>query len=204
MRNFRSIALVYLLLAIGSIQPAFAKGSVVSYVEPKNALNPAPAMPLNAFQRFEIQPISMDAPFAGQKSNEAAKASMQANLDLEATPVLAEWNAKPTDGAVRTLKIEPTIRHIKFISGATRFWAGGLAGGSAVLVTVKLTDASTGEVVAEPEFYQHADKIAGAWTFGATDKAMLIRVTRMIADYLRSNYSTAVGGQTSLAPGAKS
>jgi len=204
MKNFRGVALLALLLSSTLAGPVLADGKVVAYVEPKNESNPAPAAPLNTFQRFVIQPIAMDAPFAGQKANEAAKASMQANLDLEAKPVIAEWNAKAADGQVRTLKIEPVIRHIKFVSGGTRFWVGGLAGGSAVLVTVKLTDADTGEVVAEPEFYQHANARAGGWSFGATDKAMLVRVSAMIADYLRTNYSTAVGGLTSLAPGEKS
>ena len=117
--------------------------------------------------------------------------------------MLAQWNAKPAGANAKTLKIEPTIRHIRFISGGARFWGGAFAGGSAVLMTVKLTDAGTGQLIAEPEFYQHASKMAGAWSFGATDKAMLVRISSMVADYLQKNYSAAVGGSTSVATDVK-
>jgi hypothetical protein len=196
-------ALLALALIFGFTGSAIAAGSVVDYVEPKNQSNPPPAMPLDAFQRFEITPIAMDAPYAGQSGNEAAKTSIQANLDLRAQPVLADWNSKPAGAEAKTLKIEPIIRHIRFISGGARFWGGAWAGGSAVLMTVKLTDASTGQVIAEPEFYQHANKMGAAWSFGATDKAMLVRVSAMITDYLQKNYTAAVGGTTSVATDVK-
>ena len=196
-------ALLALALIFGFTGSAIAAGSVVDYVEPKNQSNPPPAMPLDAFQRFEITPIAMDAPYAGQSGNEAAKTSIQANLDLRAQPVLADWNSKPAGAEAKTLKIEPIIRHIRFISGGARFWGGAWAGGSAVLMTVKLTDASTGQVIAEPEFYQHANKMGAAWSFGATDKAMLVRVSAMITDYLQKNYTAAVGGSTSVATDVK-
>ena len=144
----------------------------------------------------------MDAPYAGQNGNETAKGTMQADLDQDSAPLLAEWNAKPAEGAARTLRIEPVIRHIKIVGTGTRIFAGGFAGGSAVLVTVKFSDAQTGEVLAEPEFYQHANRIAGAWTFGTADKAILGRVAAMITDYMRTNYVAAVGGPTSVAPSA--
>jgi len=204
MKTFKASVLVALLLSVAAIGPVFAKGKIVGYVEPKNAVNPAPVMALNTFQRFEITPIAMDAPYAGQPANEDAKGGIQRNLDQDVQPMLAEWNAKPVEGAARTLKIEPTIRHIKFVGTAARIWVGGWAGGSAVLMTVKLSDAQTGELIAEPEFYQHADKRGGTWTFGATDRAMLVRIATMISDYLQKNYSTAVGGSTSVAPDAKS
>ena len=203
MKIRRPSVLLAFVIAFVVAGPAVAVGSVVSYVEPKNQSNPPPAMPLGAFQRFEITPIAMDAPYAGQSGNEAAKRSIQANLDLRAQPVLAGWNAKPAGAEAKTLKIEPTIRHIRFISGGARFWGGAMAGGSAVLMTVKLTDASTGQVIAEPEFYQHANKMGAAWSFGATDKAMLVRVAAMITDYLQKNYAAAVGGSTSVATDVK-
>ncbi len=203
MKHTGKKALLALALILGSTGSVIAAGSVVGYVEPKNQSNPPPAMPLDAFQRFEITPIAMDAPYAGQSGNEAAKSSIQANLVLRVQPVLANWNSKPAGAEAKTLKIEPTIRHIRFISGGARFWGGAMAGGSAVLMTVKLSDASTGQVIAEPEFYQHANKMGAAWSFGATDKAMLVRVSAMITDYLEKNYSAPVGGSTSVATDVK-
>ena len=190
---------VMMILAALAAQPvqSFAAGDVVDYIEAKEINNPPPSVALESFDRFEIAAIAMVDPYAGQPANEQAKERLQINLDERVPPVLAEWNAKPEKHQPpRTLKIEPTIRHVKFISGKARFWAGAFAGGTAVLLTVKLSDAASGEVIAEPEFYQHANAMGAAWSFGATDKAMLVRVTDLIANYLKANYATAVGGPT--------
>ncbi len=188
-----------MMLAALALQPAqsWAAGDVVDYIEAKEINNPPPLVALETFDRFEIAPIEMSAPYAGQPANEQAKERLQLNLDERVPPLLAEWNARPEKNQPpRTLKIEPTVRHVKFISGKARFWAGALAGGTAVLMTVKLSDAATGEVIAEPEFYQHANAMGAAWSFGATDKVMLVRVTDLINNYLKANYVMAVGGPT--------
>ena len=52
------------------------------------------------------------------------------------------------------------------------------------------------EVIAEPAFYQHANKMGAAWSMGGTHKAMLVRIGTLAADYLNVNYSAAVGGPT--------
>jgi hypothetical protein len=191
--------LIVMLAALVAQQPAasWAEGDVVDYIEAKAVTNPPPSSALDVFDQFELAPFAMGAPYAGQDANEEAKKRLQANLDERLPPVLTEWNAKTAKNTPpRTLKIEPTIRHVKFISGKARFWAGAFAGGTAVLVTVKLSDAATGEVIAEPEFYQHANAMGAAWSYGATDKAMLIRTTDMITDYVKANYAAAVGGPT--------
>ena len=186
-------------LSIALLAPlcAFAGGDVVGYIEAKEMTNPPPSTALNAFDRFEIAPISMEAPYAGQASNEDAKKRIQANLDERTNSLVQGWNGQAAKHTPpKTLKIEPAIRHIKFVSGNARFWAGAFAGGSAVLMTMKLTDAQSGQVIAEPEFYQHANKMGAAWSMGGTDKAMLVRIGTLAADYLNANYSTAVGGPT--------
>src|SRR5262245_490678 len=146
--------LIVMLAALAAPVQSWATGEVVDYIEAKAVTNPPPSTALQAFDRFELAPFDMSAPYAGQDANEEAKKRLQTNLDERLPPVLAEWNAKPEKTTPpRVLKIEPTIRHVKFISGKARFWAGAFAGGTAVLVTVKLSDAATGEVIAEPEFY---------------------------------------------------
>lgn len=140
----------------------------------------------------------MGAPFAGQKGNDIARDRLQVNLDERVQPLLRQWNAAG-DG-VRTLRIEPEIRYIRYITGGKRFFAGAFAGGSSMLVSVKLVDAGTGDVIADPDFYQHANAMGAAWSFGATDKTMLIRISTMISEYLKANYSQAVGGSVSEAP----
>ena len=194
----RSIHVLVAFSALLALSPSsHAEGDVVSYIEARETVNPPPDAPLSAFDRFEIATIDMVAPYAGQDANEEAKGRIQTNLDERVTPLFAKWNAaEAKNSPPRTLKVEPTIRHVKFISGKARFWAGAFAGGSAVLMTVKLSDAATGEVIAEPEFYQHANAMGAAWTVGGTDKAMLVRIADLISTYLDSNYAAAVGGPT--------
>lgn len=188
---------VCLAWAAMTAMPAHASGELVKYVEARNEINPPPSLALKQFDRFEIMPVGMDAPYAGQKSNELARERLQANLDLRVPPILKAWNDQPVSGrAPRTLKIEPQVRHIRYISGGKRFFGGVLAGGSAILLTVKMSDAASGEVIAEPEFYQHANAWGAAYSFGGTDKAMNIRVSEMVASYLTRNRDQAVGGLT--------
>ena len=50
------------------------------------------------------------------------------------------------------------------------------------------------------DFYQHANAMGAAWSFGATDKTMLIRISNMVTEYLRSNYTQTVAVPISQAP----
>ena len=50
-------------------------------------------------------------------------------------------------------------------------------------------------MIAEPEFYRHANKMRAAWSMGGTDKVMLVRIGTLAADYLNANYSAAVGAR---------
>ena len=166
----------------------------------EDANNPAPTVPLNTYQRFEIVKVAMDAPYAGQKGNEVARDYLQGNLDERVGAVLKTWNDQPAGDAPRTLKIEPKLTHVRFISGGKRFFAGGFAGKSWVYFTAKLTDAQTGAVVGEPGFYQQANALGAAWTFGTTDKTMLIRISSMLRGYLQQNYDKTVEVPVMVAP----
>jgi len=189
-------------MAALSLAFAFSAPSVAAQDAPQvqeDARNPAPSQPLNAYQHFELVPVAMGAPFAGQKGNEVAREHLQADLDERIGPLLQQWNGAGGD-ATRALKIQPEIRYVRFITGGKRFFAGAFAGGSAILVKVRLLDAASGAVVAEPEFYQHANAMGAAWSFGATDKTMLIRIANMLTAYLKDNYAATVGGSVSQAP----
>ena len=190
----RSLALFLLLSASG----AWAADSPPPPAE--GAVNPPPAAPFNRYQRFEAAPVEMGAPFAGQKSNEVARERLQANLDERVGPLLQEWNAAPAGDTPATLRIVPQVRYIRFITGGKRFFGGPFAGGSSIMVTLKITDAASGEVIAEPDFYQHANAMGATWSYGATDKAMLIRISNMVTEYLRSNYAQTVAVPISQAP----
>lgn len=184
-----TLALCLFALAL----PAGAKETI----EASSASNPAPAEAFSAFGRIEVAKIAMDAPWAGQKPNEAAQVNLQANLDERLQPWLAEVNTEAAQAASpRVLRVEPYIAGIRYISGGKRVFAGAFAGKSRVLLKLRITDADTGALIAEPEFYQHAAGMAGAYSFGGADKAMLERVATLAVDYLKANHAQAVGGPT--------
>ena len=192
---------IHMLMSAALLLSAAPLINAAEFEKPaEDANNPAPTVPLNTYQRFEIVKVAMDAPYAGQKGNEVARDYLQGNLDERVGAVLKTWNDQPAGDAPRTLKIEPKLTHVRFISGGKRFFAGGLAGKSWVYVTAKLTDAQTGAVVGEPGFYQQANALGAAWTFGTTDKTMLIRISSMLRGYLQQNYDKTVEVPVMVAP----
>jgi len=58
--------------------------------------------------------------------------------------------------------------------------------------------AVSGKVIAEPVFYQRASAMGAAYSFGATDRDMLNRISDLIVSYANRNYPQAVGGPTGL------
>lgn len=190
MRAWKLIFAVLLALAC-----AVAHGKDV--IRAAGTSNPPPSEALVVFDRYELKPVVLAAEYSSHDANKAALASFQRNLDERVGNWVREQNARPAgQEPVRTLIIEPRIEKIRFIGKGARFWAGAFAGSSQVLVKMKMTDQATGTVIAEPEFYQHARGMAGAWTFGAADNSMLIRVASMTLQYLQDNQSTAMGGAT--------
>lgn len=178
------------LLALVSVA-AFLAGCATN-IHPTVASNPPPTRPFNTFGAFEIRPMTVAAgveePDAVEKIREVCGERINT--------LISGWNR----GSGDTLVIEPRIEELKFVSGANRVMAGAMAGSSAIRVTAKLSAKSSGAVVATPEFYQRAAAWGAAFTYGAQDNDMLERICRVAEDYLRRNYTQAVGGPTGAEP----
>jgi hypothetical protein len=163
--------------------------------------NPPPTEQLSNFSQFEMTKIVLEPPYAGQPANEKALLKIEENVSAKMAPTLLAWNARTsTTGPARTLLIQPVITEIKFISGGSRFWGGALAGSSAVILHARLTEKETGKVIATPQFYARAAAMGGAWTFGGTDNAMLVRIANRLTTYLNANFDQATGGPTGADP----
>lgn len=142
------------------------------------------------FQAIEMKPLAIAEKFAGNGANQKAKAKIEEILFSRmalAFPNLKRVEGEFSHGEVRTLQIEPHIKEIKFIGGAARFWAGAMAGSSAVLMDVTFRDSKTGAVVAVPEFLRVANAYAGAWSMGAADNQMLEIVAMDVVNYSTMN-----------------
>ena len=182
-----------LVLAVAAVGTAWAKDEIRA----SSTTNPPPAEAIGQFDRYELKPATLAPDYAEHPANKEALVAFQRNLDERVGAWVAEQNAAPAKRTpLRTLVIEPRIEKIRFISGGKRFWAGAFAGSSQLLVKLTLTDAATGDVIATPEFYQHAKGMAGAWTFGAADNTMLVRTASLARDYLQGNQAAAQGSAT--------
>jgi len=179
----RSLCAVLLLLAAAAC---------TTEIYAPAANNPPPSTALQTFGHFQLKPVQLNPQFAEHGYNQSARAAIDRNLQML---LVAQFQVWDREGG-RTLLIEPYIEQIKFIGGAARFWAGWMAGSSAVVMRVTYRDADTQEVIATPVFYQHANAFGGAASFGATDNDMLKREAELIAEYTRINYAKAVGGLT--------
>lgn len=159
--------------------------------------NPPPTTAFAGYDKYELLSIAMGPPYAGDKGKEAAKDKIQGYMNTETNPIIEQWNKDAGDGTRgQSLVIEPRIEKLKVVSGSARFWAGAFAGDSYVVMKFKITEQPSGTVLAEPEFYQRAAAMSGAWTFGGQDKDMMHRIVALANLYLQSNYQEAVGGAT--------
>jgi hypothetical protein len=193
-----------LVLAAFALAPLLLAGCATTYIKADATSNPPPRIAFNAFDHFEVRPIAMGAPYKGQEANDKALIKIQENFDLRVNTLFSGWNDRRGNAApTRTLLVEPRIQDIKFVNATSRFWGGALAGSSAVVMKVRFSDAATGDIVAEPEFFQRAAAMGGAWSLGATDNNMLVRIADLAYQYIQNNYSRAVGGPTGATPEKK-
>jgi hypothetical protein len=171
----------------------FLLTACVTHIKPDRAQNPAPSEPLMDFQHFVLEPVQ-----ATEEASRETKAlaSIDANLREKLGATISAWDSRSQGG--RSLRIQPRVSQLKFVGVAGRFWAGPLAGSSAVLMKLRLVDVQTGRVIAEPEFYQRAAAMGGTFSVGGSDHGMLVRIATVAQQYLQRNYRNAVGGPTGL------
>ena len=173
--------------------------SCITNIHPSRETNPPPAEPFSSFSNFVLEPATV-SPDAGEVDPDAVN-KIQQNLDEHIRPLLKTWRDNAQAGETSgTLVMTPTIMQLKYVSTGTRFWEGAYAGSSAVVMTLRIVEQGSGKEIADPEFYQRAEAMGAAYSFGATDKDMLARIAEITARYLHENYSQAVGGSTDGSP----
>ena len=182
--------LVAAVLAIAFIAPLQA---ATPTFDPE-ARNPPPNVALSTFDRIEVAPLALAEGLEAHKGNVVAQRYLQIDLDERLRKRIEAHNAAAGDAPGRALRVEPEITAIRFITGGKRLLFGGFGGKSWAVLRLRLVDAATGEVVAEPRFEQRAFGILGGYSLGASDKLMLARLADMAAAYLVDNAEAPVGG----------
>jgi hypothetical protein len=183
------------LVALVCAVLAFA--GCATHINSSLATNPPPAEAFSGFTKIQLGSVRFDRKCERTSDGERALAKIQENLSARMAASLARWNAAGKGHTpVRTLLVDPVVAEMKFVDGNSRFWVGPLAGSSAIILRVRITEYETGKVVATPEFYARASAMGGSFSIGATDNVMLTRIAGRLADYLEGNYDKAVGGTT--------
>ena len=162
-----------------------------THIAPQELTNPPPSEPFSAFNRFELLPVRLATT---QQVKPAAVRKIQENIDIRLRKKIDEWNSRTVKGPIRTLIIKPEIADMKFVSGSKRFWVGPMAGSSAIVLHVSFVDKENHRLIADPEFFARAEAWVGAWSIGATDNVMLVRIANSMAVYVLNNYDHAIGG----------
>jgi hypothetical protein len=103
--------------------------------------------------------------------------------DLKVIPKGGEFSKSDQ----RTLQISPRIEHIHIVSTGARLWIGVMAGGSDLVMHVDYRDSSTGEIIANPDFWKGSNAWAGGWSMGASDSQIRDAIVHSIIKYTEGN-----------------
>ena len=177
--------------------PILLLGGCATRITATKTSNPPPREAFSGFTKITVGDVRYAKECARSNDNDRALAKIGENLDARLKEPRARWHAAGAGRAPqRTLVVDPLVTEMKFVDGTARFWAGAMAGSSAVVLRVRIYVYETDEQIAAPEFFARASAMGGGWTIGATDNVMLSRIADRLADYLEANYEQPVGGPT--------
>lgn len=179
------------ILLFCSMAAYLLAGCATNIAPPTRAPQPS-KMRFGTFQKMAMKAVILDEKFADSDANQRAVRKIDEILFRNmrmVSPALVriEANEDLKPGNERTLEIVPRVKEIKFVGGGARFMVGAMAGSSAVLMQVIYRDSSTGEVIADPEFYRVGNAYSGSMSIGATDNRMLEEIAEDVVNYTRYN-----------------
>jgi hypothetical protein len=158
-----------------------------------------PETSLTSYGSFELLPMAMGADVAAKPEKVAVANDLGQKLDARLRPMIKNWESSaPTGTRNRTLVIKSTVTSLRVISGGARFWGGSFSGDSFIDLDLVLIDKETGAMIANQRINKNANSMAGAWSFGSSDKNLLDYVVDIAYQYLAANrkQETPVQGKT--------
>ena len=86
-----------------------------------------------------------------------------------------------------TMYVDVNVTSLRIVGGATRFWAGALAGRSNMNINVKLIDAADGTLIVQKELIGAPNAFSSAWSFGGVDRSLAQKVGFLLGDFIMAN-----------------
>ena len=162
----------------------------VGYKDRQYAANPA-KVKFSEFKSVELKETGLPAKENGEGNRKSAKVIDQMLLaglksiwpDIKVIPAGGDFSKN----VERTLQIAPRIEHIRIVGTGGRIWLGAMAGGSDLVMHVDYRDSSTGEIIANPDFWKGNNAFSGGWSMGASDNQIRDAVVAQIVGYTSGN-----------------
>ena len=155
-------------------------------IHPPETVNTPPPQKFGSFSQVKLETSVIAPEYAESSSSRKAVNKIDELLNQRLKTVFPQLNS-PNGGSGKTLVIKPYVEAIKFVGGGTRFWAGAMAGSSAVILRVDYVEQSSGKIIASPKFYSKASAVSGDYSMGGNDNAMLNRIVSAAVDYTVSH-----------------
>jgi len=183
-----SVLLLVTGLIAGCASDKAAKTESVAYKDRQYAAAPS-KVKFSEFKGFELKPTTLPPPEdnAGNRKNaQIIDGLLEQGLkglwpNLKVIPSGADFSKSDQ----RTLQIIPRIEHIRMVSVGSRIWFGAMAGGSDLVMHVDFQDSSTGEIIANPDFWKGNSAWSGGW--GSKDNQIRDAAVAQIVGYSTAN-----------------
>jgi hypothetical protein len=172
-------------------QKKAAKEAKQAAKERNYAANPT-KVKFGEFKAVEIKATEITEKQYQKPGNEKSAAKIDEMLQTQLKYIFPNLKVIPAGGEFskgneRTLQITPSIKMIRIVSTGARIWVGPMAGGSDIVMHVDFRDSSTGEIIANPDFWRGNNAWAGGWTMGGTDNQIRDAVVSQITAYTTGN-----------------
>jgi hypothetical protein len=161
-----------------------------SYKERQYAANPS-KVKFGEFKNVELKETELN-PRENSGGNRKSAEKIDEMLVTGLKSIWPDLKVIPPGGDFsksdqRTLQISPRIEHIHIVSTGARIWVGVMAGGSDLIMHVDYRDSSTGEIIANPDFWKGNNAWAGGHSWGASDNQIRDAVVAQITGYSAGN-----------------
>jgi hypothetical protein len=144
------------------------------------------------FKYVELKETELAPEHRINKDNQGSAKKIDAMLLAQLKTIWPDINVVSKDGGFskpneRTLQISPSITDIHLVSIGARVWIGVMAGGSDIVMHVDYRDSSTGEVIANPDFWKGNNAWSGGRSWGQSDNEIRDAVVGQIIFYTLAN-----------------
>ena len=185
------LSLAVLALAAGCASNGTEAKAKEGHKNSQYAANPS-KVKFGEFKYVELKETEIAPQYREKKANQQSAGKIDEMLLAGLRNVFPNIKVIPKDGQFseageRTLQISPSITTINLVSVGARIWWGAMAGGSDIVMHVDYRDSSTGEIIANPDFWKGNNAWSGGMSWGSTDNQIRDAVVAQIVGYTSAN-----------------